>query len=234
MYNTNYYLICDHLDNSKTYKTDSITLINSNINIWSGNRPRDNIRVNEIKNYIIENKKIDGIIYITYLEDEGYVCYDGSNRFYAIQEYHKTLNEPLPVFIDYKKFNTRDDFIDKFISINKAVPVPEIYKENNSKKKLIIKIVNYLYEKYNNHMSTSSNFQRPNINRDKLTDIISNWLEFENNLDYNIIIENINKKNLILKNRMNNNNIKKISNNIKSKCVKNDCYLFLVSDFTVF
>ena len=120
--------------------------------------------------------------------------------------------------------------INDFININKSIPLPEIYTEEDSKNKIDIceKIANELSKKYPNFVSCRKKPHTYNFNRDQIIDYISSFnIDFNiNNLDY-IIFQMLIKLNKKAKKDI-------IENNIvcPKKCEKYDFYLFyLKKDF---
>ena len=161
-----------HLQTTKIYtlekdkelfNVDSDVLYNSTTN-WKYNRPPDERKVEEITQYIHDNKKPpDGIIYIAELIDSEtktirYVCYDGNHRREALKYVPK-----MKVLVQLRTNITDEDIKDEFLRLNKTTPVPELYItdeiDEGKKEKIKISILNtikYFAKKYPKHFSSSS------------------------------------------------------------------------------
>jgi hypothetical protein len=216
------------------YLADSITITKQS-KIWSKNRPCDNLRVDEIKTYITKNVMVDGVIYFANLKDEGFVCYDGNHRREALKKINKNykiiinvLEEPSPTYLR-----------NKFISLNKCVPVTDLFLEEEPIKKNIINEImeatNYFLGQWTTHRKTSPKPRRPNFNRDTLQEKIVEIMAFcginikensEHNdiLDSNAIIELVTEYNNELKDHLND---VKCSETQRAKCLASNCFLFL-------
>lgn len=137
------------------------------IKLWKFNRPPDKERVLEIHEHMKVSGRMDGIIYLAFINDE-LVCYESNHRREAL----KGLTILADVLVDII-WDTTDDIIkSEFMRLNKAVSVPELYVQVNSEINFdnIRKAIDDFCLTYKSHKSTSSNPQRPNFNRDKLTD----------------------------------------------------------------
>lgn len=132
------------------------------ITSWNGNRPHDEKRVTELAEYMNCEKRCPGVVCLAMLEGE-LVCYDGNHRRLA-------LSDQVPFVIVDIMFDANDELIMKeFNNINKSVSVPEIYVDQSSSKEEIEHWVAYFCKKYHARMSTSMKCQKPNFNRDLLT-----------------------------------------------------------------
>lgn len=216
------------------YLADSIAVTKQS-KIWSKNRPCDDLRVNEIKNYITRNGLVDGIIYFANLKEEGFVCYDGNHRREALKKLDKNykiiinvLEEPTPAYLT-----------NKFISLNKCVPVTDLFLEEKPIKKNVIdeimEATNHFLALWPNHRKTSPKPRRPNFNRDTLQEKIVEIMEFcgfnikeigENSdiLDSSAIIELVSEYNNELKEHITDI---KCSETQRTKCITSNCFLFI-------
>lgn len=205
------------------------------VEMWKYNRPADMSRVEEIKSYITKSRVVDGIIYVAEVNDDfgriKYICYDGNHRRLAI----KGNNYPVLINVMWKV--TDKEVKEKFIALNMANPVPELYMIEGDEeviermKGIVNDVVRDLVKLFPKHVSTSKSPNRPNFNRDQMVDRLSKYM-IDNKM-YDIERSDLIKKLLGLNVKyMGGYGIpKKISNKILDKCEKNKCYLFL-KDFT--
>lgn len=192
--------------------------------MWSGNRPIDKIKVLEIKNEILRTKKVDGLIYIgSFPGSVSWVCYDGNHRASALVEIYKSGEEEIDVLFVKTRYLFEKELSDRYLSLNKAVSVPEIYKSDNKHKTTIEKVVRYIERKYKEFKSTSNSPKRPNFNRDLLTNYITDHIS-DTGHTYEKILEDLeytnqfNKKNVSIYN---------LTNAMLGKCDTYNCYLFV-------
>jgi hypothetical protein len=194
---------------------------------WEKNRPVDNIRVNEILEYY-QNQKIDiapGIIYCWANNNKLYI-YDGLHRYTAVEKLNEITDykKNLKILVQINYSLDECDIVKDFININKSIPIPQIYLENESliKKQTCQNIADNLCRKFPNFISTSRKPHIYNFNRDLIVDFISTL-----NIDFKI--KNADKKvfNLLIKiNLEAKEDI--LKNNIihPKKCDKYNFYLF--------
>ncbi len=213
-------------------------IICENTKMWEFNRPPDEVRVDEIVEYIKKYNNVEGIIYVAEIKDVNknfkYVCYDGNHRIEALRK----INLDIYVLIQVLWNASKEQIYNKFYNINKAISVPELYiKENNeidlnNLKMIIQNTVVKICSKYRKYQSTSKRPSKPNFNRDKLVDnlyafVVDNKL---NNIDEDKLFDQIMKLNDDYKKGLH-INLKKFNDKILTKCKTFDCHLFL-KDFT--
>lgn len=201
------------------------------VEMWRYNRPHDQARVDEIKSYIDKSGVVDGIIYLAEIERGGYikyVCYDGNHRRLALKEMGETK-----VLVNLL-LDADDEMIkEKFVALNQANPVPELYmiegdEEMLEKVKSVVNdVVRDLVKMFPKHVSTSKKPKRPNFNRDMIVDQLGTFI-MEGKL-YDLGRTELAKKLLELNIKyMSGYNLpKRVSKKILDKCKKNRCYLFL-------
>ncbi len=214
--------------NYKLIKLKYQDLTNYKIRNWKNNRPSDKFRVDEIYNYLnnYNIKLLPGIIYCWYSNKYLFI-YDGIHRYDAL----KKLNNPNIELLLYINLTENEKLIiNDFININKSIPLPDIYTEDESKNKIDIceKIASELCKKYPKFVSTRKNPHTYNFNRDQIIDYISTFnIDFNiNNLDY-ILFQMFIKLNDKAKNDILEKNII-----CPKKCEQYDFYLFyLKKDF---
>jgi len=209
------------------YLCESIT-ITKNSKMWSKNRPCDRERVKELKPYIENNGYVDGFIYFANILGEGLVCYDGNHRREALLE----LTKSYKIMINVLEEPTFEYLCNKFISLNKCVPVTTLFLDPTSKsdgtKAKIMEATNHFCLKWKEHRKPSPNPNRPNFNRDQLQTKIVNILDF-----YNISVENINICSIIsyideFNKQIDNRKISiKCTKTMLEKSIQSGCFLFL-------
>jgi hypothetical protein len=209
------------------YLCESVT-ITKNSKMWSKNRPCDRERVKEIKIYIEQNGFVDGFIYFANISGEGLVCYDGNHRREALAE----LTKSYKIMLNVLEEPSFDYLCNKFVSLNKCVPVTELFlntnNNSNHSKQKIMEATNLLCIKWKQHRKTSPNPNRPNFNREQLQIKIVNILDF-----YNISLDSITSSRILSYIDEYNKGIKLRKNMIKctksmlEKCNESGCFLFL-------
>jgi hypothetical protein len=185
---------------------------------WKFNRPPDIDRVYEINECMKKTGHIDGIIYIALIDNE-LVCYESNHRREAL----KGLENIKHILVDII-WNATDDIIkQEFIRLNKAVCVPELYIDKTIEidlDKLRIAVDDFC-KLYKCHKVTSGKPNRPNFNRDNLTDDLYLILK-ENKISLEELLLKLtdyNKK-LLLKDKT------KLSEKIIEKCTASGLWLF--------
>ena len=228
IFNNNNNIIFEKKNQYKIIKTDINDIINNyELYNWNKNRPLDEIRVNDIKNYYIDNNIdiIPGIIYLWYNNDKYYIL-DGLHRYNAALNINKNLN----IIIHINYIIDEEHIINEFININKSISIPSVYIDNNQLKKQICEnVVKHLITKYPKFVSPSKKHYIYNFNRDILIEYFSNF-----NLDFSIL--NLDNKifNILLKlNKEAKNNV--INGNIvhPKKCEIYNFYLFYLDKYYI-
>ena len=138
------------------------------VKTWKYNRPPSDERVSEIRKWNEQFGRMDGVLNLAYIPHEGLVCFEGNHRRLALQGLNIT------VLADILWDVTDEIVMHEFRRINKSVSVPDLYvaETETSLKVEIENIVQSFRKKYPTHETTSSRPQRPNFNRDVLTDQI--------------------------------------------------------------
>jgi len=188
------------------------------IKMWKHNRPTDKERVTEIHEYMKVSKRMDGIIYLAYLDGE-LVCYESNHRREAL----KGIDEVNDILVDIM-WNTTDQRIkEEFVRLNKAISVPDLYVENPTEITLeeIKTAVDAFAEKYKKLRVSSSRPQRPNFTRDMLFDEFYRVMK-ENGLTVQQLMERLDALNkyMSLKDKT------KLSEKVIKKCEESGCWLF--------
>jgi hypothetical protein len=183
---------------------------------WSKNRPPDQTRINELKEYYISEKIkiIPGIIYAWNNNDSILQIYDGIHRILAAKELLQENKDLQFTFLICIYITQNEDLIIKdFKAINKSCPVPTLYTDDQTdltllKRVICENVVTELCKQYKDFVSPSRKPFKYNFNRDVTLEWLSNF-EIDwcvKNLS-NIIVQELNGINYIAKDYVNRNNI---------------------------
>lgn len=134
---------------------------------WRHNRPEDPTRIAEIREWITHSKRVDGVIYLACIENE-LVCYESNHRREALKGLEGVHN----LFVDMLWDATDEDVKQEFLRLNKAVSVPELYVSDEPSVTIaeLKQFVDAFCQNYKKHQVPTNRPQRPNFNRDMLTD----------------------------------------------------------------
>ena len=188
------------------------------IKMWRHNRPSDKERVAEIHQYMKSSKRMDGVIYLAYVNDE-FVCYESNHRREAL----KGLTEVADILVDVLWNVTNEQVKDEFVRLNKSISVPDLYVEDVTDVVItgLKEVVDAFCEKYKKLRVSSSRPQRPNFTRDMIFDEFYRIMK-ETRLTAGEIgarIEQLNN-NMSLRDRT------KLSEKVLRKCEESGCWLF--------
>ena len=133
---------------------------------WKFNRPPDMTRIPEIHSWMKQFRRMDGVLNLAYIQDDGLVCFEGNHRRLALD------GLDIPVIADIVWDATDESVRHEFFRLNKAVSVPELYVSETSPAMRVEleEAVAKFRKKYSAMESTAGKPQRPNYNRDNLTD----------------------------------------------------------------
>lgn len=162
------YLSDNRVASTTVYSIPMAKFKSLDVKQWKYNRPPDMSRIPEIHNWMKQFQRMDGILNLAYITGEGLVCFEGNHRRLALEELD------IMVFADIL-WDANDEIVThEFRRLNKSVCVPNLYViENESTLRGDIeKLVSDFRKKYPNVESNSGRPQRPNYNRDRLTDDI--------------------------------------------------------------
>jgi hypothetical protein len=185
---------------------------------WKHNRPEDPIRIAEIREWISTSKRLDGVIYLACIDNE-LVCYESNHRREALKGIEGVYN----IFVDVL-WNAKDEDVKKeFLRLNKAVSVPELYISDEP----IVGIselkhfVDTFCSNYKKLQVSTNRPQRPNFNRDMLTEEFYRILKEQKwNLDELAIrITNLNRE-MSLREKS------RLSAKVIQKCEESGLWLF--------
>ena len=135
---------------------------------WKFNRPPDMDRVAEIREFMQESKRADGLIYLACINHQ-LICYESNHRRLALKEGMDPNMAHILVDIIW---DATDDLVkQEFFRLNKAISVPDLYVDNSAEEsaETVIKAIDRFCAKYPKLKSASGRPQRPNYNRDVFT-----------------------------------------------------------------
>jgi hypothetical protein len=178
----NSYCIFSSSDNKyKTYLLPCKFLAKTLFKQWHLNRPSDKQRVNEIRNYLLDNKpeKIDGEIFAAKIDvewDDGnchYEIYDGNHRREAIASGYSQISPDSKVLVSIINVKNDLELLEYFRRINKMVPLSEadLIGDPNIQQTLH-KISKDYCDKYPSLVKTTIRPNRPYFNRDEFVDTL--------------------------------------------------------------
>lgn len=219
--------ICKH-GKHYIYLADSL-VITKQSKMWSKNRPCDEMRVIEIEKYISSVNYVDGMLYFANIEGEGLVCYDGNHRRNALLNLPKNYK----VLVNILENPPFEYLKEKFVSLNKCVPVTELFLNLDENKQdtvdKVMEVTEHFCKLWKSHRKTSPNPNRPNFNREMLQEKIVAIID--SNETYNIetcskpdIIECVTNYNLEISKKMNNIKCTRV---MLDKCISSGCFVFL-------
>ena len=190
------------------------------IKTWKYNRPVDENRVEEIRQWNKEFNRMDGVINLAYIAGDGLVCFEGNHRRLALKDL------PITVIVDII-WNVNDEIlVHEFRRINKSVSVPDFYIVDTDKnvKEDIENFIKHFRKTYPSHETPCGRPQRPNYNRDGLTDQITR-IHKESDVTTKELFERI----YLLNHKYSEKSRTKLSAKIIEKCEKTGLWLFAFS-----
>jgi hypothetical protein len=214
---------------------------------WEYNRPPDRERCEDIAKYIVASKKpVDTMMYVCLNhKKQKYDMIDGIHRYTALsilfeQSKHVDLitNEygdlsqlmNSMILLNVRMNATEGEKTDLFLSLNKSNPVSELYLRNPEKEKqeCIEEAVKDWHKKYKSHFSSTNKPNRPNINRDRFMDILSEVYDRLKMTQETMgkLGETMRRVNQMISQ----NPPKQASAEMQKKCKETGCWLFLYSE----
>jgi hypothetical protein len=155
---------------------------------WRYNRPVDKSRSREIAAYLSKTKQPVETVFYLVKTDKGYEIIDGIHRYTALlmlqEEPVDYITGPFAhgeaeVLVNIRFDATDGETIDAFRSLNKSIPIPELYIQDldQIKRNVVESIVVAWEKRYPDHFSTSRKPVRPHMNRTMFTDLIEEIYE---------------------------------------------------------
>lgn len=190
-----------------------------NVKRWKYNRPADMDRVKVIHEYMKESKRVDGMIYLAFV-DHDIVCYDGNHRREAL----KGVEGMNMILVDMI-WDATDQLVgEEFKRLNESVSVPEFYnaiEADNILREKIRTAIDMFCKNYKEHKVVSKNPHRPHFNRDSFCD---DFYRIMNEL--NIGVDELFNRIVKLNNQMANRDKSDLPEKVKQKCEKTGLWLF--------
>lgn len=188
------------------------------VKMWKYNRPCDEDRVAEIRDWISESKRVDGVIYIACVDDE-LICYESNHRRLALEGLEGLHN----ILVDILWDATDEEVKAEFQRLNKAVSVPELYVAQNPvvTDASLRPIVDEFCNRFKSHKKPSPRPHRPDFNRDKIFDLFYRLCD-ELKISPKELIEKISRLNAEMATRSK----AKLSAKVIEKCTETGLWLF--------
>ena len=165
---------------------------------WRYNRPVDKPRSREIAAYLAKIKQPMETVFYLVKTDNGYEVLDGIHRYTALKilqeepvDYITGISET-EILVNIRFDATDGEIIDAFKSLNKSIPVPELYMRDPDqvKRDIIESVVKKWSTQYADHFSTFRKPVRPNMNRDTFIEVVTEIYD-KYNTDDNVTIDDI-------------------------------------------
>lgn len=243
-------VILSYNDFHKVIRVKVSDLFHAPISNYNYNRPPDMKRCYDIAKFTCRLRRpMDTMFYVSYNNiKQTFDILDGIHRYKSLLIIKEENQKPLEL-IDYSEFGNNNDAkswlfdsflllnirfnmreseqIELFKSLNKSVPVSELYLRDSSREKreLIEQIVTDWQITYFDHFSSKPKPNKPNINRDTFMTLLGTLYD-----KFNITEENKDtlRKKLDLANiNISNNLPRKLSTKIIDKCASTSCWLFV-------
>jgi len=134
---------------------------------WKHNRPPDTQRIAEIRAFMDQSKRMDGILYLACINKE-LVCYESNHRREALTG----LEGMHPILVDILWDATDESVKAEFLRLNKAVSVPDLYvsEDTTIDTEDLIQMRNDFCAMYPLLKVNSSRPNAPNFNSDMILD----------------------------------------------------------------
>lgn len=189
---------------------------------WKHNRPEDPVRIKEIHEWIDTSKRVDGVIYLACIDNE-LVCYESNHRREAL----KGIDELHNILVDIVWDATDDVVKHEFLRLNKAVSVPELYITDEPAIAIqeLRNMVDSFSENFKRLRVSTGRPQRPNFNRDMLTDEFYRIMK-ERRWNVNQLVEYITNLNKEMSMRDKRN----LTAKVVQKCEESGLWLFAWSN----
>ena len=210
--------LCAHQGNHSTYWIPQAIFNELPIKRWKYNRPPDQDRVAEIHDFMNESKRMDGMLYIAYVNKE-LVCYESNHRREALVG----IEGMNPILVDILWDATDESVKAEFLRLNKAVSVPELYvsEEASVDPTELIKMRDTFCETYKSLKVTTGRPNAPNFNSDMVMNEFLRIMQ-EKKLSPSEFWTRLMRLNTIMSTR----DRKKLTPKIIEKCERSGLWLF--------
>ena len=185
---------------------------------WKHNRPPDKERVQEIHDYMMGSKRVDGIIYLACVDKE-LVCYESNHRREALNG----LTDVHHILVDIIWDATDEMVKAEFLRLNKAVSVPELYVGDDATIDVgdLIRMRDAFCEKYKLLKVSTGRPNAPNFNPDMVLNEFHRVMK-ENKIGPTELWNRL----IALNNSMALRDRKKLSVKVIEKCERSGLWLF--------
>jgi hypothetical protein len=187
---------------------------------WKFNRPPDPERVAEIREFMKESKRADGLIYLACINHQ-LVCYESNHRREALQK--EMSADMAHILIDVIWDASDESIKQEFLRLNKAIAVPDLYVDSSSEESVetVLKAIDTFCARHPSLKSASGRPQRPNYNRDIFTQDFLRVMK-ELRIKPDELLDRLEKLNLEMAGRDHG----RLTMNVVSKCEKAALWLF--------
>ena len=176
-------LLHEYSPTHKLFKTTVADFLAMSVKNWRYNRTPDKARCREIAAHL-QSKPIETVFYLAShknKEKDTYEILDGIHRYTALKmlPVDYITGEIAYVLLNIRYDATEGELVDFFKSLNKSIPVPDLYLQNPDqvKRDVIQSVVDRWEFHYAQHFSVSLKFQRPNMNRTVFINLLDDIYE---------------------------------------------------------
>jgi hypothetical protein len=225
-------LLHEYSPTHKLFKTTVADFLAMPVKNWRYNRTPDKARCREIAAHL-QSKPIETVFYLasqTQKKDKDiYEILDGIHRYTALKmvPIDYITGEIAYVLLNIRYDATEGELVDFFKSLNKSIPVPDLYLQNPDQvKRDVIQIIVDRWEfRYAQHFSTSFKFQRPNMNRTVFVNLLDDIYEKYDDLDAVELEEKLMRYNEVVRQQFEGETTPKTA---IEKCGRSGLWLFMV------
>ena len=185
---------------------------------WRYNRPPDEGRVAEIREWMQTSQRVDGIIHLAAIGTK-LVCYESNHR----REAMKGLTNLHNVLVDILWDATDEEVKQEFFRLNKAVSVPDLYvtEDQGAQYDELRQTVDAFCANYKSMRVASTRPQRPHFSRDMVTDEFFRVLR-----ELKIDVPELMKRLMALNAKLRADDHSKLSDKVRAKCESSGLWLF--------
>jgi hypothetical protein len=152
---------------------------------WRYNRQPDRLRCNEIATHIVKTRiPLENMFYLA-KNGPHYEVLDGIHRYTALKiiaesvDYTTDSVMATTVLLNVRYDATDGELIDLFMSLNKSVPVPELYMRDPDqiRREAVEIVVKRWQTRYPDHFSPARIPKKPHMNRDAFVEVVDGMVE---------------------------------------------------------
>ena len=189
---------------------------------WRYNRPPDEERVAEIREWMRTSERVDGILHLAAVGTK-LVCYESNHR----REAMKGLTALHNVLVDILWDATDEEVKQEFFRLNKAVSVPDLYVTEDQSIQLdeLRSAVDAFCANYKSLRVSTSRPQRPHFSRDMVTDEFYRVMK-----ELKIGVPELMDRLMTLNNALRSRDKSKLTDKVRAKCEATGLWLFAWSN----